>query len=231
MSKIDKLNSYHRINNFPKKFPAYKRLLSQAVFVFLITKLTGRPNYLEEADLVLATEAIQPGDLVLAGGFRSVSGIFMGKIFTHSLLYIGGGECIHADADGVDILPFNELFTAYDTLTILRPEIKGDREGALSKVIAFAKDQIGKPYDFYLEYGDDRYFCTRLISVAYASGGFDAGIELKEKVRRDFFSIFSRIRRVAKADDFLRGDFQTVFISKSAKRKHKEIERLKKQNK
>lgn len=228
MTKIVKLSNYHRINNFPNRFSMFKRTLSQIVFAFLVTKVTLRKNHLEEADYLAAEKLIQKGDVVLVGGFRAMSGLFMGKFFTHSLLYIGNDECIHAAADGVDTIPFKELFTAYDTLTILRPKIKENYNETICKVVDFAEKQIGKPYDFYLEHHKDCYICTQLINASFKGSGFDTGVGLNDEVRQDFLWIFWRIRKVIKADDFLRGNFESIFISKSLKEKNQEIEKLSK---
>jgi hypothetical protein len=227
MIKIFKLNKYHRINNFPKRSSFFKRVLSQALFIFLVTKVTMRKNHLEEDDYLSAKELIQRGDLVLVGGFRAISGLFMGKFFTHSLLYVGQGECIHADADGVDTISFQELFSAYDTLIILRPKINDNYEETIDKVIDFAQKQMGKPYDFYLEHRHDRYFCTQLINDSFKDAGFDTGVGIKDEIRQNFLYIFWRIRRVVRADDFLRGNFSTIFISRSLKAKNQEIQKLK----
>jgi len=226
MTKIVRLNNYHRINNFPKRSSLFKRVLSQAIFIFLVTKITLRKNHLEEADYLMANKLVEPGDLILAGGFRAVSGFFMGKFFTHSLLYIGQGECIHADSDGVDTISFKELFTAYDNLTILRPQIKENYDGTIKKTIVFARAQIGKPYDFYLEHRHDRYFCTQLINDSFKSAGFDTGVGIKDKIRQNFLWIFWRIRKVVKADDFLRGNFDTIFISQGLEEKNQIIKNI-----
>lgn len=113
-------------------------------------------------------------------------------------------------------------------MTILRPKLKVDYEDNIDKVIEFARQQMGKPYDFYLEHRSDRYFCTQLINNSFASVGFDTGVGIKEKIRQDFLWVFWRIRRVVRADDFLRGNFEIVFISKSLNEKNQEIKRFKK---
>lgn len=227
MNKIARLNNYHRINNFPKKISIFKRVLSQIIFFVLVTKITIRKNHLEEEDYLSAKESIRVGDLVLVGGFRTVSGLFLGRFFTHSLLCIGNGECIHADADGVDNIPFKELFSAYDNLIILRPKITKDYEKTINQTIAFARQQIGKPYDFYFEHRRDRYFCTNLIISSFEHAGFDTGVGIKDQVRQDFLWIFWRIRKVTRADDFLKGNFETIFISKNLREKNQEIAKLK----
>ena len=226
MSKLLRLNSHHLINNFPKGSPFLKRVVQQAVFLLMVTKVTLRKNYLTASDLTEARDTIRKGDVILAGGFRSVSGLFLGKFFTHSLLYIGEGECIHADADGVDTISFKELFAAYDTLTIMRPQIKENYEETIEKAIYFSQKQIGKPYDFYLEHRKDRYVCTQLINASFENAGFDTGVGIKDEIRQNFLWIFWRIRKVVRADDFLKGNFQTVFVSKSLKEKNREIKKL-----
>ncbi len=228
MTKIFKLNAYHRINNFPKRISIFKRILSQLIFAFLVTKITLRKNHLEEADYVSADKLIKKGDLILAGGFRAVSGLFMGKFFTHSLLYIGDGDCIHADADGVDTISFKELFMAYDTLIILRPRITNDYERTINQAISFAREQIGKPYDFYLEHRHDRYVCTQLINASFKNAGFDTGVGIRDEIRQNFLWIFWRIRKVVRADDFLRGNFETIFVSHSLKEKNDKIGKISK---
>jgi hypothetical protein len=224
--KIVRLNKYHLIRNFPKRFSYFKRILGNIIFFILVTKVTLRKNHLAIADYLAAKDLIKAGDVILAGGFRSVSHFFMGKFFTHSLLYAGGGECIHASADGVDTITLEELFTEYDTLIILRPEISSEAGKIVGQVVDFARSQIGKPFDFYLEHHNDSYFCTQLVKKSFDAAGFDVGVGVQPKIRQDFLWIFWRIRRALRADDFLRGNFTKIFISEGLKEKNKEIEAL-----
>jgi len=223
MVKIFKLNNYHRINNFPKRISIFKKILSQVLFVIAITKITTRNNHLKKEDYLSAKELIRAGDVVLAGGFRTISGLFMGKSFTHALLYVGDGQCVHADADGVDTISFKELFMAYDTLIILRAKIKENYEETIEKVIAFAKEQLGKPFDFYLEHRRDSYFCTQLINCSFKNAGFETGLGIKGKIKQNFLRIFWRIRRVVRADDFLKGNFEIIFVSRSFEEKNQKL--------
>lgn len=227
MSKLVKLDSYHLINNFPKNSSFIKRVLSQLTFLLLATKVTRRKNRLTVVDYRQASEIIAKGDVILAGGFRSVSGLFLGKIFTHILLYQGKGVCIHAGADGVDTVGLDELFDSYDNLAILRAKIDdgADREKIISNVLSFAKEQIGKPYDFYFKHTNDRYYCTYLINKAFSRAGFDTGLKIEPRAKKHF--LFIRIHRALKADDFLHGNFQPVFISGSLRGREIELEKLK----
>lgn len=226
MSKIVKLNKYHRLKNLPKKDSKFRKILSHIIFFFLVTRITPRKNRLTVKDYLNSQEVLRNGDVVLVGNFRTISRFFMGKFFTHSLLYTGNGICVHADADGVDTLEFKELFDQYDTMMILRPKIEEQAEEKITEVINFAKKQIGKPYDFYLENYDDRYFCTMLINESFDSAGFKTGVDTPIANRRNFFWVFWRIRNVLKADDFLKGNFGAVFISESVKSKDYKIKQL-----
>lgn len=223
MSKLLKLDSYHLLNNFPRNSSFFKRALSQLVFLLLATKVTRRKNRLTDADYRLASEVIVKGDIVLVGGFRSVSGLFLGKFFTHILLYQGDGVCIHAGADGVDTVGLDELFGQYDNLVVLRPEIENisDKERIINETLSFVQKQLGKPYDFYLENKVDRYYCTYLINTAFLRAGYDTGLKAVKWGRKAF--LFIRIHRALRADDFLLGNFRLIFSSDSLKGKKTEL--------
>ncbi len=221
MSKISRLNSYHLVDNFPKDISIFRRILGNIIFFIFITKVTRRKNHLIKDDYVSSKALIKKGDIILVGGFRAISGIFMGKFFTHSLLYIGDNKCIHADADGVDLLPFEELFGQYDSLLILRPQIKNNYEQTIEKVINLAEQQIGKAYNFYFERREDRYICTELIVSVFKKTGVDLGVGPKKRDKKDWFRVFSRIKKAIKADDFLKGNLEMIFVSRRIKRKIK----------
>lgn len=226
MSKLEELDNYHLISNFPKNLSFFRRVFSQLAFLLLATKVTKRKNRLTVVDYRQASEIIKKGDVILAGGFRSVSGLFLGKLFTHILLYQGKGECIHAGADGVDTVKLDELFDSYDNLAILRPKINDDtaREKIINNTLSFAEEQIGKPYDFYFKHMSDRYYCTLLIDTAFSRAGFDTGLKIEYPKKKLF--LFVRIHKALRADDFLHGNFHQVFISNSLKGREAELDKL-----
>jgi hypothetical protein len=63
--------------------------------------------------------------------------------------------------------------------------------------------------------------------MAFQSAGFNTGVGIQDETRQNFLWIFWRIRKVVRADDFLRGNFETIFISQSLKEKNQEIQKLK----
>jgi len=218
MSKMIKSSNYHLVNNFPNNFSTFRRVLSNIAFFILTTKITGRQNRLTQEDFISAKEIAQKGDVILVGDFRRISRFFTGEFFTHSLLYAGNNKCIHANVDGVNTILFEKLFEEYDTLLIMRPKIKNNFNKTIDRVIASASNKIGLAYNFYFEHRHDRYICTQLIESSFQESGININIRAKHKTTEGRFRIFSRMRRIVKADDFLKGDFKILFVSKEIKK-------------
>lgn len=207
------------LNVLQKIIKNIKKGISKFLFMIFNIKLTFRKNHLTNQDYLLAKKLIRPGDLILVGNFQTLSALFMGKFFTHSLLYIGGGKCIHANAKGVQKILFSKLFTIHDTLMIRRPKIEENRGEVIVKIISFIKKQLGKPYDFYLEHNSDSYFCTNLINESFKRAGLDIGIGIRGEVKQGLIWLIWRIKRVARADDFLKANLENIYISKSLQAK------------
>lgn len=207
------------MSNFPKDFSILRKALSNIAFFILTTKTTTRQNFLSKDDLVAARKAVRKGDVILAGDFRRISRFFTGNLFTHALLYFDDNKCIHANIDGVSTISFDKLFEEYDTLLIMRPNIKSNFNQVIDKVIAFAYRKIGSAYNFYFEYRQDRYICTQLIETSFRESGVSLNIRSQESPKKDKFRFFSRVRRVVKADDLLNGDFEVIFASKGLEKK------------
>lgn len=196
-----------------KFYSSVKASLAKLLFGIFSIKISWRKNNLSQQDYLLSKKIIKTGDLVLVGNFKEISGLFIGKYFTHSLLYIGAGECVHAGKDGVRKILFEDIFSKYDTCMILRPNIGKDYNRVVFKAVKFAKKQIGKPYDIFLEADGRGYFCTHLINISFLNAGFDTGILNRVEAKRGLFHIFSRIKRAPRADQFLGANFSKVFVS------------------
>lgn len=191
-----------------------KKIFSQVALGFFNLKITIRSNNLKYKDYLRSRKLITKGDIVLVGDFKPLSGLFMGKYFTHSLLYIGAGKCIHAGpSSGVRKILFRKIFKKYDTCMILRPNIVNNHDKVVDDAIDFAQRQLGKPFDFFLEANEDSYFCTNLINCSFSSAGFDTGIQSNKEVKKGIVNIFGRIKKVARADHFMKANFSKVFVS------------------
>lgn len=201
--------------NNSKVLKIAKAIISKILIAIFSMKLTFRSNQLRRSDYLKAKKLIEKGDLILVGDFKSVSGLFIGDFFTHTLLYIGKGKCIHAEPKGVKKILFKDIFKKYDTFSILRPDIGKDRDKVIAKTIRFARRQLGKPYDLFLEGSNYGYFCTNLINCSFEYAGFDTGVGLKDVFNKESHSVSWRIKNTTRADHFLRANFFKIFVSQS----------------
>lgn len=194
---------YHRhiIKNFPYDYPLWKKILANLVFFFGATIIHSRNNLLTESDLKKAKNILKKGDVILVGGLKRLSSLAIRGPVTHTILYTGWNCAIHSIADGVVTIHLHDLLCEYDTMIILRHR-KANRK-KIKKVIDYAFDKIGKPYDFEFNLKKDRFYCTELIYHAFKSAGLEIEIKNKNKI----------IRPV----DLIGGNFELVFKSHNLK--------------
>ena len=106
---------------------------------------------------------IKKGDILLRGYRHYADGYFIPGKFSHSGLYIGDDEVIHAVSEGVskaDILDF----LMCDICCIVRPK----NQSIVADVIAKAESYIGTAYDFDFSKGDKSLYCHELVAVSFA---------------------------------------------------------------
>lgn len=132
-----------------------------------------------------ALELLKPGDIVLRKYIHYLDGYFIPGQYSHSSIYVGHGDIIHAVADGVEYIDVID-FLRCDGFCILRQ----DSEEEAAKAIKFAKDaEKGKAqYDFDFKSGNDAYYCHELVATAYK----DLNIEKKKVTMFKFFKIKPR---------------------------------------
>ena len=126
----------------------------------------GGPNISPER----ATEfvnSLQPGDIVLTGDERSVavSGLTIAATghssFTHALIYEGDGISIEATVKkGVAKIVLEDVLSGKQHAVALRPAYG---PGEAEKAVAYARQKLGKGYDFKFKEGNDAYYCSELV--------------------------------------------------------------------
>lgn len=106
-------------------------------------------------------EKIEPGDIILRKYCHYLDGFLIPGDYSHSGIYVGNNNVIHAIAEGVietDIIDYCQA----DAILVLRP-IKGQDEA-----IAFAKQTIGSPYDFKFNSEDSsEFYCHEFTQACY----------------------------------------------------------------
>lgn len=138
----------------------------------------------------IAEALIQPGDIILRRYDHYADGLFIPGKYSHTGIYIGNGQMIHAISEGVSRIDIGD-FLRCDGFIILRPS------GGQQTAIARAEMMVGRPYDFNFEPGSARLYCHELGAVAYK--------ELKiEAFHPSLFGItFKRMKKVYIDKSFL----------------------------
>ncbi len=141
-------------------------------------------------DIETLLTKVKPGDVVLVGNLDELSSIAIdtdGSKLTHAMLYLGGGELIHATKNGVVVEKMADLISHYETFALARSEDPLKSALAIDK----AKQYLGKPYDFDFEdTSDDSLYCTELVAKSY-------GIENKTGQIMRPVSLLSEFQTVA----------------------------------
>jgi uncharacterized protein YycO len=124
---------------------------------------------LSEEEILAATKALKVGDILLTGDLEGLSSLAIPGPVTHSLMYVGDGWCIHADKNGVNRVSLLQVLKKANTAMIVRPKVSDQQKLAAVK---FVTKQIGKAYDFEFKEGEECFYCTELMVVAYKKVGF-----------------------------------------------------------
>lgn len=175
------------------------------------TVIHDRKNFLTNADFLAAKKLLKRGDIVLVGGLRRLSSIFISGPLTHCLIFIGENNFIHSVADGVEPATFDQVFAEYDTMLILR--LDHGNKSQIDKMIAFAKKQIGKPYDYDMVHDDSKFYCSELLYFAF----HHAGLNLEIFTEKEHLSIASGTLKIKRLHPmtYIGGRFDVVFQSES----------------
>lgn len=135
-----------------------------------------------ESDLKKAKQVLKKGDVILVGGLKRPSSLAIRGPVTHTILYTGWNCAIHSIADGVVTIHLHDLLCEYDTMIILRHKKANKKH--IKKIIRYAFDKIGRPYDFEFNLKKDKFYCTELIYHAFKSAGLEIEIKNKNKIIR-----------------------------------------------
>ncbi len=182
-----------------------KKILTNIWYKFGSTIIHTRENNLSSRDKRNARKELEPGDVILVGALRRMHSLYIGGIFTHALMYVGAGMCIHAIAHGVGTVSLHDVLSEYDTMAILRHKKRNKEK--IKKAIQYAEQQIGKPFDFTFENDADKLYCTELLQHAFTKGHMG----MKKIAKKDMLHPM----------DLLKGSFKTIFTSHNIKESEK----------
>lgn len=150
----------------------------------ILIAVAGEPRAAKEP-------ALRSGDVVLQTSTSSRSLLIRrasGSPYSHT-------GVVEVAADGVWVLEAIQPVSrtpwkawrqrgAGGKVTVLRA--KGLGAGALAKVVAAAKRELGKPYDARYRWDDERLYCSELVAKAFLRG---AGLEVGRRERVDALAL------------------------------------------
>ncbi len=217
----------HLITNFPLNYPLYKKV--GANIVYFVTGITTQPrkNLLSKQDIIKARLRLRRGDIILLGNLHELSSTVIGGTLTHATLYAGRKRCIEAVGAGVRYASLAHVFTSYDTLAILRiPRAMSRRRTIIRHAIRYAKQQLGKAYDFDFTSTRQGFFCSKLVNEAFRAAGYKTRLKSSSRPRSLLAKFLSKISRAITAlrpARFVYGNFEVVFLSHNLTLKGKRI--------
>jgi cell wall-associated NlpC family hydrolase len=163
------------IRNFPKHYGLGMKIYANVINILGKAKVVPVLNQLSKSDKKKFKKSLRPGDIVLIGGLRDLSSLFVQGAVTHGLIYVGKNTFFHATAHGVERTKMKKVFKMSDTLITLRHP--GMNPKKLKKMKLFLRSQLGTPYNFNFEEEEGSVICSELIKKAFENSG------LKMKLR------------------------------------------------
>ncbi|WP_118973168.1 YiiX/YebB-like N1pC/P60 family cysteine hydrolase [Taibaiella koreensis] len=144
-----------------------KRLLLLALVSFTISASAqpGKDFSWQTGDLIF--QDLDCGEMCDA--IEAVTQGYEGKAFSHVGLVDREGDSvmvIEALGKGVQMIPL-ETFTRRTEHKMYVGRVKPEYKKLVEKAMAFAKQQLGKPYDDAFLYDNGKYYCSELIYDAF----------------------------------------------------------------
>lgn len=149
------------IKNFPKHYSVWMRIYANVINILGKAKVVPIFNQLTKADKKKFKKALRPGDLVLIGGLRDLSSLFVQGAVTHGLIYVGKNTFYHAYAHGVEKTSMKKVLKMSDTIIVTRHP--GMNSKKLKQIKKFLKGRLGTPYNFNFEKEDGSVICSELL--------------------------------------------------------------------
>lgn len=149
-------------------------------------------------------DIIKSGDVVLRGYRHYADGYFIPGDYSHSGIYIGDNQIVHAVAEGVtniDIL----AFLMCDRCCVIRPISQDAAKHAVAKVQSY----IGTAYDFDFSKGDKALYCHELTAIS-----FFPLIKVERYIPKLFGGLIKGKHKVFLAQSFIESpEFEMVYKS------------------
>lgn len=186
-------------------FPIVTFLLSFCCALFVAMKVFPDNPFSKAATENITSNKIHDGDIIFQTSESKqceAVRIATNSKFSHCgiILFVNGGEFVLEAVQPVKITPLEEWITHGKDHKYLIKRLKNEQniltDQTLEKMKAYGKQFLGKEYDAYFEWTDNRIYCSELVWKIYKNG---AGIELsKLKQLKDFNLTDERVQKILK---------------------------------
>ena len=186
-------------------FPIITFLLSFGCSFFVAMKFFTNNTFSGTKTENSVTNKIHDGDLIFQTSESKqceAVRIATNSKFSHCgiILFVNGGEFVLEAVQPVRITPLEEWIAHGKDHKYLVKRLKNAdtilTEDTLDKMKMYGKQFLGKEYDAYFEWTDNRIYCSELVWKIYKNG---AGIELsKLKQLKEFNLTDERVQKILK---------------------------------
>lgn len=142
-----------------------------------------KQRVIKSSDILAMASNLRSGDVLLTFSFGEFTNYFIEGDFKHAAIYIGREKVVEATGRGVVVSKFEDFCSGKDRVAVLRPIFCDESSCGLAAMNAIS--QIGKPYDYYFEPGDESFYCAELITWAY----FHATIGASSFIKREIMGV------------------------------------------
>jgi uncharacterized protein YycO len=143
-------------------FKVYRRFLTWIGDIFFATS----PPKVKAEHIRKMMEEIQPGDVLCRRYVYYLDSYLIPGKYSHSGVVVDLKTMVHSIAEGVQYIDVIDYVKDCDGFIILRPQADA------AKVIDFARNQVGKPYDFLFDIKEkSAFYCHELTFYSLAAGG------------------------------------------------------------
>jgi hypothetical protein len=136
-----------------------------------ITKWVGRVHApfshkrVQGLHVVEALKVARPGHVLMSRTLGELTNLFIPGFWSHGAIYAGDAWVLEAVGDGVRLTDLVTFMTTKDYVAICAPRFATEEQQGFAA--AWARQQLGRPYDYAFSSGNKAFYCFELTYAAY----------------------------------------------------------------
>jgi len=113
-----------------------------------------------------AKDCLKPGYVMLGKRHGEASNLLIPGYWPHAAIYVGANQVVEAVGEGVRITDLIDFMLSRDEVAIFKPTFA--EENILKLAAEWARQQVGKPYDFRFEMNNLAFYCAEIVYDAFS---------------------------------------------------------------